>query len=436
MNLSASGPFRSLRIFNYRVWAAGAFVSNIGTWVQRTAQDWLVLTQLTAHSASAVGIVMACQYGPQMLLLPWTGWAADRFDQRRLLMVTQATMGCLALALGVLTLTGVVRLHHVYAFAFLLGCAAAFDAPVRQTFVSALVGDTDLSNAVALNSTSFNAARMIGPAVTGLAIAQFGTGWAFIINGASFFAVLLSLRSLHLSELHPQARAHRSRGSFAQGLRYVGERTDLKAMLLMLFLVGTFTLNFPIFISTMATRVFLTDARGFGLLMSTMAVGTVAGAFLAARRDMPRFHLLQISTGVLGIGCAAAALAPSAWLFAAALIVIGISALTFINSSNSLMQLTTAPALRGRVMALRLGVTLGGTPVGAPMVGWVADRFGPRWALMVGAGAALLAAWVAHRTATRGMPRGDTTSPDSPEPRPAAPDDAPAPVDPAGGHGR
>src|SRR6202012_141352 len=212
MKAPVSGVFRSLRSFNYRTWVAGAFVSNIGTWVQRTAQDWLVFTQLTHHDASAVGLVMALQFGPQLLLLPWTGYAADHFNQRRLLIATQATMGILALALGILTVTGLVRLWQVYIFAFAFGSAAAFDAPVRQTFVAELVGDADLHNAVALNSTSFNGARMIGPAVSGLVIAAIGTGWAFLINGASFLAVLISLAFLRVAELRPNARAHRTKG--------------------------------------------------------------------------------------------------------------------------------------------------------------------------------------------------------------------------------
>ncbi len=190
MSVFDAGLFRSLKTRNYRLWAAGAFVSNVGTWVQRTAQSWLVFTELTHHNASAIGAVMALQFGPQLLLLPWTGFAADHLNQRKLLMATQATMGGLALALGLLTATGVVQLWHVYIFAFLFGCAAAFDAPVRQTFVAELVGDADLPNAVGLNSTSFNAARMIGPAIAGGVIATWGTGTAFLFNGASFAAVL------------------------------------------------------------------------------------------------------------------------------------------------------------------------------------------------------------------------------------------------------
>ena len=397
-----AGVFRSLRGFNYRVWAAGAFVSNIGTWVQRTAQDWLVFTQLTPHDASALGLVMALQFAPQLLLLPLTGFAADHLNQRRLLIATQTTMGALALILGLLTVTGAVQLWHVYIFAFLFGSAAAFDAPVRQTFVAELVGDGDLHNAVALNSTSFNAARMIGPAIAGLTIAAVGTGWAFLLNGASFAAVLVSLACLRIAALRQTARAHRTRGSFTEGFRYVWRRPDLMAILVMLFLVGTFGLNFPIFISTMAIGVFHADARGFGLLSSFMAIGTVAGALWAAGRDQPRFGLLLGGAAVFGLGCTLAALAPGYWFFAAALVAIAMAALTLTNTSNSLMQLSTERAMRGRVMALRIGIALGGTPIGAPIVGWVADTLGPRWALGVAAASGFAAAGVAlYALATR-----------------------------------
>ncbi|HKT95050.1 MAG TPA: MFS transporter [Paraburkholderia sp.] len=397
MSDASSGMFRSLRSFNYRVWAAGALVSNIGTWMQRTAQDWLVLTGLTHHSAAAVGVVMGLQFGPQMLFLPWSGYAADHMDQRRLLMITQATLGVLALALGVLTITGVVRLWHVYVFAFLFGSTTAFDSPVRQTFVSELVGDTDLANAVALNSTSFNAARMIGPAVAGAVIASVGVGWAFVLNGLSFVAVLVSLTRLRTEELRVRARAKPAKGSLVAGFRYVWARPDLKAIVVMLFLIGTFGLNFPIFISTMAVRVFHADAGGYGLLSSMMAVGTVTGALFGAHRSNPRFGSLLIASIVFGVGCGLAALAPSYGWFGAALVLIGIAALTLTTETNSLMQLSTEPSMRGRVMAIRLAVALGGTPVGAPVVGWVADHWGPRWALVVGAASGVAAAGVAVR---------------------------------------
>ena len=399
MRLSGAGMFRSLRGFNFRLWSVGALVSNIGAWMQRVAQDWLVLTQLTHHSATAVGIVMALQFGPQLLLLPWTGGAADRFDQRKLLMATQGAMGLCALILGALTVAGVARLWEVYLLTFLAGCAAAFDAPVRQTFVAALVGDEDLPNAVALNSTSFNAAQLVGPAAAGLTIAAIGTGWAFVLNGVSFGAVLISLNFLRKSELHHRARSGRHQGgflgNFLEGLRYVWDRPDLKAVLTMLFLFGTFGLNFPIFISTMAVRVFHTGAQGFGLLSSIMAVGALAGGLFAAARARIGFGSLLVGAGVFGAGCVLAALAPGYWVFAAGLVVIGISAITFTNGTNSLMQLSTEPSMRGRVMALRIAIALGGAPIGSLILGWVADRFGPRWTLGFGAAAGFSAALIA-----------------------------------------
>ena len=395
MSATHRGVFRSLRVYNFRVWSAGALVSNVGTWMQRTAQDWLVLADLTHQSATAVGIVMGLQYGPQLLLLPWTGYAADHFDRRKLLMATQAIMAGLALALGLLTVTGLVRLWQVDLFALLFGCATAFDAPVRQTFVSDLVEDADLSNAVALNSMSFSAGRMIGPAAAGLCVAAVGSGWAFLLNGLSFLAVLLSLALLRPDELRGTGRDARIRGSLIEGFRYVGRRADLKTILLMLCLIGTFGLNFPIFISTMAVTVFHAGAGQYGLLSSALAVGTLAGALGGARRPSPRFVHLLGGASLFGIGCALAAAMPDIWLFAGALAIVGAAVLTFTNASNSFVQLSTEPGMRGRVMAIRLAVALGGTPIGAPTVGWVADRFGPRWALGLGAVSGICAALAA-----------------------------------------
>jgi MFS family permease len=395
MKNPVAATFRSLRSFNFRLWTAGALISNIGTWMQRVAQDWLVLTQLTHHDASALGIEMGLQFAPLLLLLPWTGLAADRLNQRKLLMLTQATMGVLALILGILTIAGVIQLWHVYVLAFLSGCAAALDAPVRQTFVAEMVGDEDLPNAVALNSSSFNAAQMIGPAVAGVLIASVGLGWAFLLNGLSFAAVLISMSLFRLPELRKSARAHRATSGFMDGLRYVWKRPDLRAMLIMLFLIGTFGMNFPIFIATMAVNVFHSDARAFGLLSSIMAVGTLSGALFAAGRGKQGLPSLLWGAVVFGLGCTLAAMAPGYWWFAAALIIIGAAALTFANGTNSNMQLSTEPAMRGRVMALRVAIALGGTPVGAPIAGWVANHFGPRWALVIGAAAGFSAALVA-----------------------------------------
>jgi MFS family permease len=401
--------FRSLRNPNYRIWAAGALVSNIGSWMQRTAQDWIVLTELTDRNATAVGIVMGLQFGPQILLLPLTGFAADHLDRRKVLFCTQAAMGLLALGLGLLVLTGLVRLWHVYVFAFLLGCAAAFDSPARQTFVAELVEERDLPNAVGLNSMSFNAARMIGPAIAGGLIAGVGSGWVFLLNALSFLAVLVSLSLLRLHPPKPGHRAVRARGSFVEGFRYVWRRPDLKVILFMLFLVGTFGLNFPIFISTMAVKVFHAGAGQYGLLTSMMAAGSVTGALGVATRRKTSISTLLIGAAIFGVGCALAAMMPSYALFGAMLFVVGIAAQTVTTSTNSLVQTSTEPAMRGRVIAILLAIALGGTPIGAPIVGWVADRFGPRWALAVAAAAGILAATVALAYLAR-RPRADANA--------------------------
>ena len=382
-----TGLFRSLAGYNYRIWAGGALVSNIGTWMQRAAQDWLVLTELTHTNATALGVVTALQFGPQILLLPLTGYAADYFDRRKLLFVTQALMGLLSLGLGLLILTGLVQLWHVYVFAFLFGSVVAFDAPARQTFVSELVGETDLSNAVALNSMSFNSARMIGPAVAGLLIAGVGTGWVFLINALSFAAVLGALCLLRVQELHRKEVTAQTRGNFADGFRYIWQRPDLKALLFMIFLVGTFGLNFPIFISTMSVTVFHVGASHYGLLTSIMAVGSVTGALIVAKRARMHIALLGVSALIFGIGFILAALMPNYWLFAVVLVMIGISTQVLTTGSVSIIQLSTEPAMRGRVVAILLAIAFGGAPIGAPIVGWVADTFGARWALGIGAAA-------------------------------------------------
>jgi MFS family permease len=386
--------FRSLANTNYRIWAAGALVSNIGTWMQRTAQDWIVLTQLSHNNATAVGIVTAFQFAPQILLLPLTGYAADHFDRRKLLIATQACMGLLALGLGVLLVTHLVVLWHVYVFALLLGCVAAFDAPARQTFVANLVDEPDIPNAVALNSTSFHVARTIGPAAAGILITSIGSGWVFLLNTATFAGVLVSLALLRPGKLHAGAAAHRKSGSFTEGFRYIWARSDLKTILFMLFLVGTFGIHFPIFISTMAVKIFHSGAGRYGLLSSMMAVGSVTGALLAARRGKSHVALLVAGTSIFGAGFTLAALMPSYWSFGATLVLIGVAAQTFTTTAFGTVQLTTDAAMRGRVVAILLAVALGGTPIGAPFVGWVADTFGPRYALCVGAAAGFAASLV------------------------------------------
>jgi MFS family permease len=362
--------------------------------MQRTAQDWLVLTQLTHNNATALGTVVALQFAPQVLLLPVTGFAADHFSRRKVLIATNVGMGALALGLGLLTVAGHVQLWHVYVFAFLLGCVTAFDSPSRQTFVPELVGEADLPNAVALNSASFNVARMLGPAMAGILISILGSGTLFLINAASFAAVIVSLYALRVGDLHLSVRASRTRGSLADGFRYVWKRPDLKTIHVMFCLVGSFCLSFAIFISTMSVSVFHVGASEYGVLTSMMALGSIGGALFAAGRAKPHIAALSAATLILGISFAVAAFMPNYWLFGVTLIVIGASAQNFNTISISTVQLSTEPAMRGRVMAILLAVAMGGTPVGAPIIGWVADVFGPRWGLGVGSLAAFCAAAV------------------------------------------
>ena len=266
-------------------------------------------------------------------------------------------------------------------FAFVLGCVTAFDSPARQTFVGELVPEEDVGNAVALNSTSFNTARMIGPAVAGVLIAVIGTGWVFIANGISFVAVLCSLAFLRVTDLH--RREKKGRGSLVEGFVYVWKRPDLKAILLMLLLIGTFGLNFPIFISTMSVSVFHKGPGQFGFLTSMMAIGSVTGALLAASQEKPRLARLLLGATMFGVGLGLASVMPTFWAFAITLTLIGVSAQTFTTTTNTFMQLSVEPAMRGRIVAIFLAVALGTTPLGAPIIGWVADHYGPRWALGV-----------------------------------------------------
>ncbi|GGJ19368.1 MFS transporter [Paenarthrobacter histidinolovorans] len=377
--------FRSLGILNYRIWFFGALISNIGTWMQRTAQDWLVFDHLTAHDAGAMGITLALQLGPQLFLAPWAGLLADRYSRRKLLFITLIAMALLSTGLGILVLLGVAELWHVYVFALLLGIVTALDAPVRQTFVSELVTDDYLSNAVALNSASFNVARMIGPAVSGVLTVVVGPGWVFLINTVSFVAMLVALKLIPVASLRAQPRAAAGKGRIREGLRYVRSRPDIQVVLVAIFIVGTFGLNFPLFIAAMVGTQFGMDAGAFGVLNSVMAIGSVTGALLAARRGRPRLRLIFAAAGGFGVASALAALAPNAVMFGLALVPCGLFALTLITSANGYVQSTTEAVMRGRVMSLYMAIFMGGTPIGAPLVGWVANVGGPRWAVGVAA---------------------------------------------------
>ncbi|MCU1574957.1 MAG: transporter [Micrococcaceae bacterium] len=381
--------FRALSVYNYRLWVTGALVSNIGTWMQRVAQDWLVLTVLTAASGTAVGITTGLQFLPILFLGPYAGVLADRVSKRKLLLCTQTAMGFCALLLGLLVVTNMVQLWHVYALALALGVASALDAPARQAFVSEVVDQQDVPNAVALNSASFNLARLAGPGIAGLLIAWLGTGPAFLLNAASFAAVLISLLNMRTAELHPSARAARGKGQIREGLHYIRQRPDLMTIMVLVALVGTFGMNFQITNALMASAEFGKGPGEYGLLGSIMAIGTLAAALLAARRKGTR--MLYVIGGVLAFGvfAALAAVMPNYWLYAAALVPVGLASLTFMNACNTTVQLSTDPVMRGRVLAVYMVVLQGGTPFGAPLIGWIGTAFGPRWSVGIGAVIAL-----------------------------------------------
>lgn len=396
-----SPMFRAMRTFNYRLWMTGAIVSNVGTWMQRVAQDWLVLTILTDHSSVALGITTGLQFAPMLLLAPVAGVLADRVPKRRLLISTQAAMGSIGLLLGLLVVTETVQLWMVYVLAFGLGLAAAVDAPARQAFVSEMVPREDLSNAVGLNSASFNAARIIGPGVAGLLIAWVGTGPVFLINAASFLAVIVSLTRMRTRELMPAPTAPRGKGQMRAGLRYVRRRPDLVLVLSIVGMVGMFGLNFQITTALMATSVFHKGPTEYGLLSSIMAIGSLGGALLAARRERPRMRLVVGATFAFGVFACLAAVMPTYPLFAIALIPVGLSSLTLMTSANATVQLSVAPQMRGRVMALYMAIFMGGTPIGSPIIGWIGAQFGARWTIGVGglvslATAVLAVVWAVH----------------------------------------
>ena len=378
------GMFRSLGLFNYRVWFIGALISNIGAWMQMTAQDWVVLTELTDHSASALGIVTGLQFLPMLLLAPWTGAVTDRYPKRLLLLVTQALLGLTALVGGLLVITGTAQLWHFYTLALMTGIATAFDNPARQTFVSEMVPRERLANAVALNSASFNLGRLVGPAVAGVMIAAIGTGPTLLANALTFAAVILALTMLTASELTPAPRVT-GRGSALEGLRYVRGRPDIVLVLILIFVLGTFGMNFQITIALMATQVFGKGSEEYGLLGSIMAVGSLSAALLAARRGTPRLRVLLLSLVGFTAAAAAAALSPTYWTFAVALAFCGLTALTTMTTANAMVQMRTDPEMRGRVMALYMAIFFGGTPLGAPIIGWVGDVLGARWTIGIGA---------------------------------------------------
>ncbi len=369
-------------MLNYRLFAAGQVVSNTGTWMQRIAQDWLVLT--LTHSGTALGVVTALQFLPVLLFSVWGGVLADRFPKRTMLMITQSSMGVLAAILGVMTVAGHITVWQIYVFALLLGVVTAADTPARQSFVVEMVGQEDLQNAVSLNAANFNLGRVVGPAVAGLFIGLFasevtGSGWVFMINAVSYAAVVTGLALIRKRDLHIQKRARRGRGGQLEAFRYVRTRPDLMAVLITVAAFGTFGLNFPVLLPLYTTQIFHAGASAYGVISAIMAAGSLFGALLAARRKVARVRMVLGGAFLFGLVEMAGSAMPNITSYAAVLTVTGLASLTTATTANAVMQTTVAPELRGRVMGVYVLVFMGGTPVGSPIVGWLAGQIGVRW---------------------------------------------------------
>ncbi len=390
-----SRTFYSLRYHNFKLWFGGNLIASTGTWMQRVAQSWLVLTVLTDNDGFQLGIVTALQFLPLLLLSPWAGTVADRVDRRRLLQGTQIATGLLGLVMGILVLSDAATLWQIYGLALAGGVVSTLDSPARQAFVSELVPAESLPNAVGLNSTAFNSARLIGPAVSGLVIDEVGTGWVFIVNAVLFLAPVIAMALMRTSEFVPQHHAPRRRGQTREGLSYVRHRPDIILILIVVFVVSALGMNFQMTSALMTTEVFHRAAGDYGILGTFMAVGALAGALLAARRRVPRLRLIVSAAALFGICEILLALAPTYWSFAILSVPTGLTMLTMLTAANAAIQVTTAEEIRGRVMALYAMISMGATPLGSPVIGWIGERFGAPWSIAVGGVASLVIAVVA-----------------------------------------
>ncbi|MGW9048148.1 MFS transporter [Streptomyces lydicus] len=400
----------ALRVRAFRRYVTGQLVSNTGTWMQRAAQDWLVL-QLTGHSGTAVGIVTALQFLPQSLLGLWGGVIADRYAKRTLLLTTQSLMAGQALLLGVLTLGDTVRVWHVHALALSLGVVTALDGPARNAFIGELVGRERLPSAVSLNAAQFNAARVLGPAAAGVTIAAVGNGWVFLLNAVSYAAVLAGLATMRPGELASASRRAAKDVRLTDALRHIRRTRALRRTLLLTAVIGTFGLNFQVTVSLMAATEFHTGAAAFGALSSAYAAGSLLGALRGAgRRRPPSLRLLVGWAATFGLLEAVTGVMPTPLACAVVLVPTGAAAVLVTTMANTLVQLTTAPDMRGRVLSVYFLVLLGGTPLGAPLIGWIAQTFGARYGLVLGGVAGLLAAGaVAAASVASAHPKGEAS---------------------------
>lgn len=376
--------FASFGVYNYRLFWIGALVSNVGGWMSSVAQQWMVLTELTDHSATALGYQTALSFLPVALLAPMAGAVADRFDRRRMLLVTQTALALNATALWLCHAGGLMSLPLIYCFGVLSGIVSAFDMPARQAFTSEMVPRQLIPNAIGLNSAQFNAARMAGPAVAGLLIAAIGVGPALMVNALSFAAVILGLAAMRPDELIGRERGGAGASAVLEGLRYVRARPDILLVMAIVFMLSVFGMNFPVTNALMATTEFGKGAGEFGALGSAMATGTFAAALIAAKRTRPRFRTIILALAGFSLCMAAQALSPNFTVFMILLVPTGLCALTILTSGNATVQLAAEPAFRARVLAVYLAINMGGTPIGSTLMGWIAQAWGVRRAIMVG----------------------------------------------------
>jgi MFS family permease len=382
--------FASLSVPNYRRYYGGQAISLIGTWMQMTAQAWLVLS--LTHSSTALGVVIALQTLPVLLLTPYGGVIADRGDKRRIMIALQTAMGVQALALGVLTVTGAVRVWEVGLLAAVLGAGSAFENPARQSFMLEIVGAEHLRNAVSLNSVLVNVARGIGPAVAGILIATVGEGACFLANAASFVAVVASLLTMDVSALRPSAPAPRAPGQLREGFEYVRRTRALAIPLLMMAAVGCLTYEFQVSLPVMASRGLHAGATGFGFMTAAMGIGAVVGGLIVAARGKTGPRPLVAAASIFGITVTLAALAPNLGFELVALALAGGASIAFMSTGNSTLQLNADPSMRGRVMSLWFVAFQGSTPIGGPIVGWTMGVLGARAGLGLGAVVCLVVA--------------------------------------------
>jgi MFS family permease len=381
--------FGSLSTRNYRLFFGGELISYIGSWMQTMAEAWLVLT--LTHSGAAVGTTFACRFLPVLLFGLWGGAIADRFDRRNVMLVTQSVMAVLAIVLWLVVYTDVVNVWMVFGLAIALGCVTVVDEPARHAFVEEMVGRDQLANAVALNSSVMNSARITGPAIAGLVIAVAGVAWVFFANAVTFIAVIGALLAMRSSELRRPER-HEQRPRVREGLAYAWSLTDIRSTLLLVAVVGTLVYNFPTFLTLLASETFGGGAGLAGVLMAILGVGTVIGGLVAAHRGRSSRRVVIAAAAVLGTVLTITAIVPSQILVEVALVPVGAMAVFFGTSANAHMQLASEPHLRGRVMAIYMLLTLGTTVVGGPFVGWVCQHFNPRAGLGVAGVATLTAA--------------------------------------------